>query len=370
MQKKTVKYAVVGMGQIAQQSFIPGLSRADNSELVAFVSSGGEKSDALEKQYNVPSYRYEDLDRLIASQDVDAFYLATPNERHIEHAVPILEGGKHLLIEKPMATSVEECEAILAAQKKGGGKLMVAYRLHFEPGTVDLVERVKKGQIGDPVSFNSTFSQDVNLNNHRAKGGFWGGPVPDMGAYPINAMCNLFASEPVEVSAVGLKTDPEHFEFDDRVSVTLRFSDNRLAHFFVSYSSAGHDSFTLLGTQGSAHVSPCYQFGASTRIKTILQTNQAREVFEFEPVEQFGGEISYFSQCILHNREPSPDGWEGLLDVRILTAIEQSLSFGRPVSLNVAERGRKGLKKDQVFTLPPAQVPDDEQLIGVQPLAK
>ncbi len=79
--------------------------------------------------------------------------------------------GYHVLVEKPMEVTVEDCEAILAAQKKSGAKLMIAYRLHHEPGTLDVIDRVRKGDFGDPRIFSSIFTQDLKPENHRAKQG-------------------------------------------------------------------------------------------------------------------------------------------------------------------------------------------------------
>ena len=102
-----------------------------------------------------------------------------------------------------MANSVAECQAMIDACSKAGRKLMVAYRLHCEPGTLDMIERVHKGDFGDPRLFTSIFTQRVKPNNHRAKNGFEAGPVPDMGPYPLNMVRQLFNAEPIEVSAMG-----------------------------------------------------------------------------------------------------------------------------------------------------------------------
>lgn len=363
-QRKKVRYAVVGCGQIAQQAFIPGLTRAENSVLAALVTSGEEKSRALAAKYDVPVWHYDDLPKLLASGDIDAVYLATPNARHREHAVPILEAGLHLLLEKPMATSVEDCEAILAAQRKGGGKLMVAYRLHCEPGTVELITRCREGDFGDLIGFNSTFGQNVAEDNHRGHGGYWSGPVPDMGTYPLNAVRNLFGQEPVAVNAVGVRTPGRSFNFDDTVSVILRFADGKLGHFMVSYACAMIENLSLFGSKGSVEAGPCFMFGPSEAITYTTKIEGDEDVRRHDPVEQFGGETYYFSDCILHDRNPEPDGDEGLRDVRVLVAIEAALRSGETEHLPEIP-SRKGVSQDQVVKLPPAEEPDESELIGV-----
>ncbi len=180
-----VRYAVVGVGWISQAAFMPGVEHTGNSEMVALVSGHQEKAEKVGEKYGIKKHvSYEEFGTLLASGDVDAVYLATPNFDHVELAVQTLDAGVHLLLEKPMAVSVEECERIIAASEKSGAKLMLAYRLHHEPGTLKAIERVREGEIGRVKFFNSSFAQQVSGQNHRAKQGYWAGPVPDMGPYP------------------------------------------------------------------------------------------------------------------------------------------------------------------------------------------
>ncbi|WP_338029651.1 Gfo/Idh/MocA family protein [Gluconacetobacter tumulisoli] len=361
-----IRYAVIGCGQISQQAFLPGLARADNSVLKALVTGNMEKAKALEARYGVRVWHYDEVPALIASGEVDAVYLATPNALHRRYAVPVLEAGLHLLLEKPMATSVEDCKAILAARRKGGGKLMIAYRLHCEPGTVELISRCRKGDFGSLLAFNSTFGQDFAEANHRGHSGYWSGPVPDMGTYPLNAVRNLFGEEPVQVHAAGTRTPGRGFNFDDTVSVTLRFASGKLAHFIVSYASAPVETFTLVGHKGSVQAGPCFMFGPSVGITYATKIDGQEDVRRHEPVEQFGGETFYFSDCILNDRDPEPDGEEGLRDVRVLAAVEESLRSGQTQVLAPIE-ALPGVSDRQVMRLPPVEEPEDSELIGVTP---
>ena len=135
------------------------------------VSDDAEKREKLGKQYNLTTYTYDQFPQALAEGRCDAFYIATPNNQHRKFAVPALEQGYHVLIEKPMEVTVEDCEAIIAAQKKSGAKSMIALRLHHEPGTVNIIERVRNGDFGDPRIYTSVFTQDLKPENHRAKQG-------------------------------------------------------------------------------------------------------------------------------------------------------------------------------------------------------
>ena len=204
---KKVRYGVVGLGDIAQEAMLPGVSHTGNSEITAIVTSDPEKARVLGKKYGVTdTYDYSQFDTLLKSGKIDAIYLATPNWRHAEFAIPALKAGIHVLCEKPLEVSVAKCREILEAQKTSTAKLMVAYRLHFEPATLDLIEKIRSGTLGKVLLFSSVFGQMVDPANHRAKNGDEAGPVFDMGPYPINATRYVFEDEPTEVvSAVGTR---------------------------------------------------------------------------------------------------------------------------------------------------------------------
>jgi len=363
---KKIRYAVVAGGQISQQAFMPGIARTNNSELAALVTGDPVKADELAKEYNIKAWSYEQYDALLASGEIDAVYVATPNALHTPFVVAALEANIHVLLEKPMASSVAEAEQILAAQQKTGAKLMIAYRLHHEPGNVELFTRAQNGDFGELRAFSSVFAQNVAEANSRGHNGYWGGPVPDMGTYPLNAVRNLFGEEPIAVHAIGTKTPERGFNFHDTVAVTLRFASERTAQFTVSYATASAESFTLIGTKATIYASPCFIFGPKAGISYIEKTEEGSQTHEFKPVEQFGNETQYFSDCILHDRHPEADGEEGLMDIRVLAAVEQSLATGETVSLPPLQRRRR-VQADQALELKPAKEPSEDEMISIIP---
>ena len=353
---RKVRYAVVGLGWIAQAAFMPSVEHTGNSEMVALVTGHEEKAQELGKKYGVwKHYTYDEYDEMLASGEVDAVYLALPNFEHAEYAVKTLQAGIHLLLEKPMAVSVEECERIIDASEKSGAKLMVAYRLHHEPGTLEALRMVRDRELGPLVMFNSSFSQQVAASNHRAHNGYWAGPVPDMGPYPLNAVRNLFGAEPIEVFATGVCTDPDRFDFEDTVAVTLKFEGARIASFVLSYNGGDVDDFRVIGNQGDLFSQPAYQVGKQMEhVKTIKKDTTSES---FKKTDHFGGELKYFSDCILENKKPEADGQEGLLDVRVLVAIEQALKTGKVQRLESVYRSQRPVS-EQVEKLGYVKEPD------------
>lgn len=354
--RDSVRYAVVGAGWISQAAFLPGVGYSGNSIVTALVTGDSAKATALAARYGIEHvHGYADYEQLLVSGEIDAIYLALPNDMHRQYALPALQRGIHVLLEKPMATSEVDCEAMIEAARHGNAKLMIAYRLHFEPATLAAIELARSGKLGHIRAFSAVFSQTVAPSNHRASHGYWAGPVSDMGVYPINAVRNLFGEEPVEVSAVGVRDPDLPFNFDDTVSVTLRFADHRVAQFVVSYSGTNVDQYRIFGTKGDLEVSPGFTFGVGLRHRLTLDGKTQEHTFD--ATNQFGGELQYFSDCILHDREPEPNGEEGLADVRVLAAIERALESGQPQNLGPFHRQGR-METSQVRKLPPVPAPE------------
>lgn len=350
MPDRKIRYAVVGAGWISQAAFMPGAAQVGNSVMTAVITGDPEKATALGKRYGIEhAFHYDAWPAAIASGLFDAVYLALPNFQHRDFAVPALEAGLHVLLEKPMATTVADCEAIEAAAARGSAKLMIAYRLHFEPATLDAIRLVREGALGTPTLFTSVFTQPVAATNHRAKHGFWAGPVADMGPYPINAVRMLFGAEPIQVMAWGARNPAYDYNFDDTVNVLLRFPGNRMAQFTVAYGLSQISEYRIVGPQGDLVMNPAYAFPGPLA-HTLTQAGHKTEK-TFPKVDQFGAEAQYFSDCILNDRIPEPDGEEGRLDVRIIASIEQALRTGLPQDLAPLTRGKRP-DLSQAITLP------------------
>lgn len=360
-----VRYAVVGLGDIAQEDMMPGVNHTHNSQITAFVTSDQVKAQELGEKYGVEKvFSYEQFNAALASGAFDAIYLATPNWRHAEFIIPALKAGIHVLTEKPLEVSTEKCRQILEAVKSSSAKLMVGYRLHFEPATLDTIDKVRSGLLGDVHLFASTFTQLVDPENHRVQNGELAGPVLDMGPYPVNAARYLFGDEPTEVvSAIGTKHPQSGFkqDFFDTVAVTLLFPENKIAQFNLSYFGDPTDSLVAVGTKGVLEFNPAYTFGSSLS-QTIVANGKTTEEHSFKNTDQFGGELKYFSECILNNEDPEPDGEEGYADVRVLEGILKALQNGSAVKLEPFERSRRIDTERQKMTLGAVSTPE---LVGV-----
>ena len=352
MPKRQIRYAVVGCGHIAQVAVLPGFANARrNSTLAALVSGDAVKRKALSEKYGVETtYSYEEYAECL--KQVDAVYIALPNSMHCEYAVRAARAGVHVLVEKPMAVTEEECEEMNRAAREAGVKLMVAYRLHFERANLEAGEIARSGRIGEPRVFNSTFCTPVVPGNIRVKKDLGGGVLYDIGIYCINAARALFRDEPHEVEAL---TSGALDEVEESVSAVLRFSNERIASFTASFGAAKVSEFRLAGTKGDLALEPAYDYAKPLKHRLTIDGDTRER--RFAKRDPFAPELLYFSDCILQNGTPEPGGDEGLADVRVIRALYRSAEAGRPVSLEpFAKRSRPSL--EQEIRRPPIEKPD------------
>lgn len=357
---KKIRYAIVGVGDIAQEDMMPGVEHTGNSVITALVTDNPIKAKEVGESYDVKAtYTYDQFSQALQSGNFDAIYLATPNWRHAEFVIPALQAGIHVLCEKPMEVSTEKCKEIVAAEKAATAKLMIAYRLHFEPATLDTIKKIRSGDLGKIQFFTSTFAQMVDPANHRAHAGELAGPVLDMGPYPVNASRYILEDEPTDVvSAVGTKHPESGFEQDffDTVAVTLRFPGERLAQFTISYFGNPTNVFAGVGTKGTVMLDPCYMFGKPLEQTIAIKDKKSKE--SFKNTDHFGGEMKYFSDCILNNKQVEPDGEEGYADVRVLEGVLEALRSGSSVHLEPFTRTKRIDPDTQQMTLGAVSTPD------------
>jgi predicted dehydrogenase len=340
MAEKKIRYAVVGLGWIGQSAVLPAFKNADNCELTALFSEDPEKQKQLAAKYGVPVYPYEEYDAVLQWREFDAVYITLPNHLHADYTVRAAKAGIHVLCEKPMAVTEEECERMIAACTQNQVQLMIAYRLHFDEMNLEAIDEVRSGSIGEPRYFTSAFSQIVPEGDIRLRRETGGGTLYDLGVYCINAARNLFASEPIEALAVTVRdTAPKFREIEEMSAAVLRFPNNRLATFTCGFGAATVSSYQIAGTKGDILANPAYSFDQSLKFDLTVEG----ETYEhkFKRSDQFAPELIYFANCILTGIEPEPDGWEGLADVRVIRALYRSAETAAPVSLEPFIRTRR-----------------------------
>ena len=353
-----IRYAVVGLGHIAQVAVLPAFQHARNSQLAGLVSGSPEKLQKLAKKYRVENtWSYKEYENCLHSGAIDAVFIALPNDLHRDYTIRAARAGIHILCEKPLAVTARDCQQMINEAKKNRVKLMTAYRLHCEETNLRAAEIANSGKLGDLKFYNSCFSfQVTDPDNIRLKKKRGGGTLYDIGVYCLNAARYIFRAEPTEVFASSANSGAKLFrEIDETTSVVLRFPDDRLATFTTSFGAGDADYYEVVGTKGSLRVEPAFEYIGELSFK--LKVGEKEQEKRFAPRDQFGAEISYFSKCILTGKEPEPSGLEGLIDVQIVEAMYQSARSGRPVRLPKFPRKPRPTL-DQQIKLPPVKKPE------------
>jgi glucose-fructose oxidoreductase len=334
-----IRFGVVGLGWISQAAILPAFANTENAELSALVSSDPEKLAKLGDYYKVERrYSYDEYEQCLA--EVDAVFIGLPNSMHREYTLRAAAAGVHVLCEKPLASSVEDCRAMVEAAEKHSIKLMTAYRLHFEEANLRAVDAIRSGQIGDVRLFNSVFTGQVDQGNVRLSDELTGGTIWDMGVYCVNAARYLLGDEPIEVMGTHAHShDPRFVDVPPMTSAIMRFADGKIATFTCGWGVADQSTAEVLGSKGRVRLDPAYSFDGALSVE--IKAEGVFHKHQYPVRDHFGPEIIHFANCILEGREPGPDGYDGLADAQIIAGIVESARTGRPVRLENLRGGRR-----------------------------
>nr|AGU11733.1 Oxidoreductase family, NAD-binding Rossmann fold [uncultured organism] len=336
--KRPFGYAVVGLGSYATRQIMPNFKNCDHARLVALVSGTPEKLDRYGAEYNIAKthrYSYADFDRIRDNPDIDAVYIILPNSMHAEYTIRAARAGKHVMCEKPMAVSVAECQAMIAACKRAGTKLMIGYRSRFEPYNQLAIELARSGYVGRTRLITAEHGFNAQPNQWRLDRKMsGGGSMMDIGIYSLNAARYLTGEEPVEVSAVEAtdRSDPRFQTVEDRISFLLRFPSGIEANCVSSYSSA-HNGYRVVSADGWIDMEPATPYeGQAMRIRKDGVTTP--RVLPTPRRNQFASQLDHLAECVQAGKEPIVSGEEGLADMRVIEAIYRSARERRHVSLS------------------------------------
>jgi predicted dehydrogenase len=313
---------------------------------VALVSGDRSKATTVARQYGIREqnlYDYKTFDRLRDNPDVEVVYVVVPNGLHREFTVRAAQAGKHVLCEKPMATNSRECEEMIEACQKAQRRLMVAYRIQYEPHNRlarDLVRQKKFGPAKLVQSVNAQRQGEPKQWRHDKKLA-GGGALPDIGLYDLNTTRFLLGEEPVEVSATMYSTpgDARFREIEENIMWQMRFASGTFTSHMSGYDSHESRRYRVHAPTGWIDLDPAFAY-RGLRMRTAHAEGKLEQVTEhrLEEKNQFALEIDHFADCIRNNRQPFTPGEEGLQDHRIMEAIYQSAQTGRPVKLSAAPK--------------------------------
>ncbi len=337
-----VGFAVVGIGHLSINQILPAFGASKYCKVTALVSGDREKARKIAAQYGIPDaglYDYTTYDKLADNPDVQVIYIVLPNSMHAEYVIRGARTRKHILCEKPMSTSVRDCERMISACKDAKVKLMIAYRQQYEPMNREIVKMRKAGKLGALKSYIATNGQDQGdpsqwRQNLKLAGG---GCLPDVGVYCLNAARFLSGEEPTEVwgTTVQPRDDPRFKEVEETCTFGMRFPSGLLAVSSSGYGSHRSQMLRLEGDKAWAELSPAFGY-SGLKLRTSTTMDEHNVVIEptIESKDQFAAEMDHMALCIQENKQPHTPGEEGLQDQRITEAIYEAARTGKVVKLS------------------------------------
>lgn len=324
--------ALVGLGSYATGQLAPALQETERCRLAGIVTGTPAKAERWQKEHGIPeasTYNYETFDRIADDDAIDIVYVVLPNGMHAEYTVRAAEAGKHVICEKPMATSVAECERMIAACEAAGRKLSIGYRLQFEPHHLEAMRLGQEEAYGPVRVMENAFGFHLGgpptrwrLDRELAGGG----ALMDVGIYALQAARYTTGEEPVSVFAQEQKTEPERFaEVDETVLWQMEFPGGAVANCSTSYN-ARFNRLYAAADQGWFEVAPAYGYGG-------IEGRTSDGPMGLPSVNQQARQMDAFAECIMENEESRVSGEEGLRDMRVIEAIYQSIEEDRKIQL-------------------------------------
>jgi glucose-fructose oxidoreductase len=329
-------WAIVGLGSLAINQILPAFAKCEKSRVTAFVSGHPDKARTLALRYGVDEkniYGYDTYDRIASNPDIDIVYVVLPNSMHAEYTIRAARAGKHVLCEKPMANTPEDCRQMIDAARTAGKKLMIAYRLHYEPHNQALIKVARDQEFGPlkVVLAEAGFPIGDPTQWRLKKAMAGGGSLMDIGIYALNAARYLTGEEPTEVSAMEYTTpnDPRFREVEETITFGLRFPSGVLANCVSSYG-APFNHFRVVGTKGWAELEPALIYSG---LRMRAGSGNVVETRELPEIDHFAAEMDHMSDCVMTGAEPKTPGEEGLKDLTIMMAIYEAARTKRTIQL-------------------------------------
>ena len=324
--------ALVGLGGYAGGQLAPALQQTEHCYLAGIVTGTPSKIPVWKERYNIPDkniYNYDNYDSIKDNPDIDIIYVVLPNSMHAEYSIRAAQAGKHVICEKPMAISVEECDKMIAATKKAGKKLSIGYRLHFDPYNLEMVRLGKEKVYGEIKKISAGFS-------FVAQKGIWrldkkmagGGPLMDLGVYCLQGVMYTTGMEPVAIKAQSPPvTDTEKFlGVEETLSFQMEMPDGLIAECRTSYSENAN-FLRAEAENGWFELKPAYSYNG------LSGSTSDGKTLEYPRLSQQARQMDAFAKSIKNNQPSIVPGEMGRRDLKIIEAIYAAMRTGKKVSL-------------------------------------
>ena len=333
--EKKLNVALCGLGRYAG-ALADGLETSGYCRLAGIITGTPAKAESWKKKYHIPDkniYNYQNFDTIAANKDIDLVYVVLPNAMHREFVIRAAQAGKHVIVEKPMATSVKDCEEMISACQKAGVQLAMGYRLHFEPYHLEIKRLGQQKVFGQvrlieaSLGYQSGNADPSEWRMKKALSG--GGPLMNLGLYCLQSCRYVLGEEPVSVTAqFGPVSNKKLFsEVEESISWQLVFPGGAVCTSTSSYN-CNIDRFFASADNGFFELSPALSYGP-------FKGRTSQGELNFPVINQQTAQVDAIGKIILENKQlPSHiTGEEGLQDMKIIEAIYQAAQTGKNIKI-------------------------------------
>lgn len=328
-----INWAIVGYADIVTRQIMRAMEESKESRLVALLRRDKLQAKKTAKQYGIEKY-YDNVEDLGKDKDVQAVYIATPPFLHHSQTVKLANYGKHILCEKPMALSIEECKNMIDAASKNRVKLMIGHCFRFHPSVEKIRELIGKKAIGQIAYTRTSFTFLFPVDPHS-----WyykpemsgGGPMMDVGIHCIDTLRYIFGKKIKSIYATS-KPGKNKTQVELTMLASLNFENDLKALVECSFETIRTGGvLEIYGSGGIIRGERIYENKKGT---VSIQREEGKESIDVRDDNIYRVEIDHFIECIKEDREPLISGKEGLEDIRIILGAYRSCETGRRVNLN------------------------------------
>ncbi len=338
-------WAIAGIGSHADLKIAPAIPRARDSRLIAVYSRDQKRADAFAATHGAQA-AYDRLDTMLADSRVDAVFVASPNHLHAPQTIQAAAAGKHVLAEKPMATSVSDAAAMIDACRKHGVTLGLGFELRFHPAHLWARQLIDRGAIGRIRLAHGQWGRgNRGEPEHLPRAGlreWWETPqligdasvLVGLGVHVFDLMRFLLREEPVEVIAM---TDGQTARqpLEHIAAISLRMSGGAIAQVMCGRMLPDtQNDLALYGSDGRIATKETIWEARLGQAELVSATQNHSESYQYDYLANFVAELDDFHDALQHNRPPAATGNDGLQAARITAAAIKSARTAQSVTIN------------------------------------
>ncbi len=329
--REKLRWGVLGTADIAIRQVIPATQQSRTGRVAAIASRTEARAAEVARMLDIERH-YGSYEQLLADPDVDAIYIPLPNSMHLEWAIKSAEAGKHILCEKPLGITADECRQMVKAARENNVLLTEAFWYRHHPQNLLVKDLIAQGTLGELKIIRGSLQGKApdTGNNIRFSAELAGGTLLDGGCYPVNLCRWLYQREPTVVSAM--------FEHDDRFKVDvafygiLKFGDGQFGFASSGYRHARNVSYEVYGDRGSASVESFMTADhKSTTVRLVIDGEASKH--KFPPVNAYTLQADSFAECVREGTEPLTPAADAIKNMAVIEALFESGRTGRHIAL-------------------------------------